>query len=160
MGAFFKGLKRVEVGLLTLLMLAMVAVAFMQVIFRIVLKSPIAWSEEFSRYVFIWIVFIGGAWAVSKDGHFRMDFLLSITKGTIKKIIMGLSYICMLIFAGLLVVYGTRLVNSVMTQTSPALHISMSIPYAALPVSGVLIILHTIELLWTNQQSKTVNEEG
>lgn len=30
-------------------------------------------------------------------------------------------------------------------QVSPALHISLAIPYAALPVSGMLIIIHELE---------------
>lgn len=40
-----------------------------QVIARYILGSPIQWSEEFARYSFVWISYIGCAYCVGTDGH-------------------------------------------------------------------------------------------
>lgn len=42
-----------EEYLLVLLMVAEVIIVFAQVITRFILKSPLAWSEEIARYMFI-----------------------------------------------------------------------------------------------------------
>ena len=38
-----------------------VVVGFAQVVFRYVLESPLSWSEELVRYVFVWSVFLTAA---------------------------------------------------------------------------------------------------
>lgn len=146
MNTALKYLKQVELILIVALTIAMVAVAFSQVIFRVALHNPLAWSEEAARYLFVWIVFIGGAWAVSGDAHFKMDFLLTAVRSGGKKVLVCFSSICMIVFAVIMFVYGFRLVLSVASQKSPALQISMAIPYSALPLSGILIIIHSVEL--------------
>lgn len=45
------------------------AVMACQVVARYVLGSPLAWSEEFARYSFVWISYIGCAYCVGVDGH-------------------------------------------------------------------------------------------
>ena len=53
-----------------ILLLGMVASSFAQVGFRLVLDHPLAWSEELSRYLFVWLSFVGGALAVAEGSHF------------------------------------------------------------------------------------------
>ena len=40
-----------------------------QVVSRYIFNAPIAWSEEFARYSFVWISYIGCAYCVSVDAH-------------------------------------------------------------------------------------------
>ncbi len=138
----------------------MVAVTFAQVIFRGALDRPLAWSEEVARYLFVWIVFIGGAWAVPDDAHFRMDLLLSLTRGLSRRVVVLFSCLCMIAFAIVMLVYGIRLVSSVASQISPALRISMAIPYSALPLSGLLIIVHALELGLRPAKTDAVGKES
>ncbi len=152
-------LKKGEMTLVITLTVAMVAVAFAQVVFRGLLDSPLAWSEEVARYLFVWIVFIGGAWAVSGDAHFRMDFLLTASKGGFRRAIVWFSCLCMVVFAAVMLIYGLKLVASVSSQISPALRISMSIPYSALPLSGLLIIIHALEFALTSGSRAGDSEE-
>ena len=52
-----------EEYLLVFLMVVEVVVVFAQVVTRYVFHSPLAWSEELARYMFIWLVWIGAAYA-------------------------------------------------------------------------------------------------
>ena len=44
----------------------------MQVGMRIMTGSSIAWSEELSRYSFLWTVYVGAALVVKRGGHVRI----------------------------------------------------------------------------------------
>ena len=46
-----------------------IVVMTFQVISRYVFGSPIKWSEEFARYSFVWISYLGCAYCVGADGH-------------------------------------------------------------------------------------------
>ena len=47
-----------------------------QVISRYVLNAPLNSSEEFARYSFVWISYIGCAYCVGVDGHTNITALL------------------------------------------------------------------------------------
>ena len=47
----------------------LVVVGFAQVLFRFVFESPLSWSEELIRYVFVWSVFLTAAIAFRLDLH-------------------------------------------------------------------------------------------
>jgi len=141
----FRFCRKADTFLIFIFLLGMVCSSFSQVIFRIVLKHPLSWTEELSRYLFIWLSFIGGALAVLEGSHFNMDFLSIFITGKNKEYINLLVNICLAVFSVVLVVYGWKLVFMVWSQKSPALRIPMSIPYLALPLNGVLTLVHLLE---------------
>lgn len=138
-------IKKTELVLIIVLLLGMVCSSFLQVVFRLVLKQPLSWTEELSRYLFVWMTFIGGALVVSESGHFKMDILTVLIKGRWVQVVNIIVNIALVIFSIVLVVYGFKLVQMVYSQKTPALGITMSIPYFVLPLNGVLSIIHLIE---------------
>lgn len=54
------------------LMATMVFALTLQVFMRFVLSSSLAWTEELSRYSFIWSVYMGGVLAVKHSQHVRI----------------------------------------------------------------------------------------
>jgi TRAP-type C4-dicarboxylate transport system permease small subunit len=122
----------------------MVVVVFVQVIFRFFIQQPLSWSEEVARYVFVWIIWMGAAVAVKHGAHPGMDLL---TKGfaprwqRVTEVAMGLLYALTLLTV---VVTGFALVYANMSQPSPAMELPMGIPYAAIPVAAVIMLLNLI----------------
>ena len=56
--------------------MALIAVIiFVQVIFRLMGRS-LSWSEEISRYIEVWIVFLTAGYALGKGQHICMDLLI------------------------------------------------------------------------------------
>lgn len=145
MKKFCDGLRRVEGIALIVLLAGMCTSSFMQVLFRLVIKHPLNWTEELSRYLFVWLSFVGGALCVSESSHFKMDLLSLKLSQKGKAIIDIIVSICLFAFSVVLTIYGSKLMVMNKTQMSPALRLPMSIPYAALPVNGLLCCIHLIE---------------
>ena len=71
--SFFKQLyDNFEEGSCALFVAVMVLCLFLQVAMRIAVGSSLAWTEELSRYSFLWAVYVGAALAVKRGGHVRI----------------------------------------------------------------------------------------
>ena len=92
---FMDHLNRAVKLILAALLTAMSLVIIIQVIYR-GLKMSLPWSEEFSRYVMIYIVFLGTGYAV------RYDLLMSVKilwEHVPEKAVKGLSILVNLLMA-------------------------------------------------------------
>lgn len=70
---FFHGIET----LLALLLVAMVVLVFGNVVLRYGFNTGIIVSEELSRFLFIWLVFLGAVVALRDSAHLGMDTLVS-----------------------------------------------------------------------------------
>ena len=46
----------------------------LQVFFRQVLHTPLIWSEELSRLIFVWVAMLGISIGIRKQSHIFIDF--------------------------------------------------------------------------------------
>lgn len=58
-----------------IILAVMTAVMFAGVVWRYVFNSSLVWSEELTRYLFIWFVFLSASYAVTTKSHIRVDAL-------------------------------------------------------------------------------------
>lgn len=63
-------------GAMALSMLVMFVLVFGNVVLRYAFNSGITWSEEASRYVFIYMVFLGAIGALKNNEHLGVDILI------------------------------------------------------------------------------------
>ena len=54
-------------------MVLMSLTTFANVVARYFFNSPIQWAEEFSRYAFIWVVFMGAVVCTKHKRHIGID---------------------------------------------------------------------------------------
>ena len=121
------------------------AVCFYQVVSRYVFSSPPDWSEEVARYLFVWLTFLGSAVAFRHGAHLALGFTKSIFPRSMHP---WVSLVSFSVVAGVLVFviwYGKEITQFASRQLTPALQISMSIPYLAIPVGAVFML---IEVMW------------
>jgi TRAP-type C4-dicarboxylate transport system permease small subunit len=128
-------------------MILLAVFCFAQVFWRVVLRDPLSWSEEISRYLFVWLTFIGAATAVAHWGHFQVDVIIGKLPPRLALAFRWLSYAAILFFAYIMLFHGWELLQRIRTQFSPAMRLPMIIPYASLPLSGFLMALHLVELV-------------
>ena len=123
----------------------MVVVVFVQVIFRYAVVRPIFWADEFSRYLFVWISFVGAGVAMGSRLHYGFDYVTEKCPPPVRRAIGFLMTLLAVGFFLLCLIAGLEGVRVVSAQRTPSLQISMGWVYAALPVGSVLMLLHLVE---------------
>ena len=120
-----------------------------QVAFRYFLNRPLAFVDETSRYIFIWMVMVGAGLAMAKLAHFEIDFLKARMPKTLRTIDTSLVHIVTLVFTLGVVWYGFLLLESVSTQITAVLEISFAIPYSSIIAGCGLMTIHLLcRVLW------------
>lgn len=77
--------------------LALMAILiFSNVVLRYVFHSGITWSEEMSRYLFIWLIFLGAISAMKDNEHLGMDMVIKRLPKWMKKICFVISNVLIL----------------------------------------------------------------
>ena len=142
-----KALFRAEDIIGVTLILVMSGAVLLQVVSRFVLKSPVSYTEELSRFMLIWLTFIGAAMALRENGHFAVDVYSHRLPVRLRHVSKFFIYLIMLAYLGVLMVNGYALLEITAMQTSAALNLSMHYVYLAIPVGAGLMILHCIVTL-------------
>jgi len=138
--------------LLSLLMVValalMVVMVFGNVVLRYGFNTGITISEELSRWLFVWMTFMGALVALRHHAHLGTDSLVSRLPVTGKKVCLGLSqllmlWLCWLMFRGAL---AQTKIN--MDSTSAVMEASMGWFYASGLVFSALAFLIILRDLW------------
>ena len=116
----------------------------LQVFFRYVLKTSLSFSEELARYLFVWSTFLGSAIAFSKRAQVSIEIIVAKLPTKTKKGAIVVTNFFSAVFFVLMIVYGIQMIFRTMSQTSPALGISMSYVYAAVPIAGLVMLINGV----------------
>jgi TRAP-type C4-dicarboxylate transport system permease small subunit len=139
-------------------MAGMVVLVFGNVMLRYGFNSGITLSEELSRWLFVWMTFLGAIVALRKHEHLGTDMLVGRLGPVGKKICMGISqllmmFICVLLFKG---AYEQAVIN--WSSTSAVMEASLSwvyFPGIIFAVLGGLMIAMDFFLLLSGQTQET-----
>ena len=143
-----------------------VIIVFMQVIMRYFFNTSLTWSEELSRYIFIWQVWLGSSIAFVDNQHIRVDLIFSIFKSEKSQRVLHLiNNIIWFSFNVFLFYVGVKLLESMSARN--ALSSGMRLPlvyvYAALPVSSFIltirVLLDSIDLITGKKVLVTDNSD-
>lgn len=132
----------------------MVVLVFGNVVMRYGFNSGITVSEELSRWLFVWMTFMGAVIALREHGHLGTDMLVGKLGPAGKKFCLGLSYVLMLFVCWLLFngAYQQAVIN--LDSTSAVMEVSMAWIYApgvVFAVLGGLILLTELLRLLSGQ---------
>jgi len=134
--------------LLAVIMVLMVVLVFGNVFMRYALNSGFTISEELSRWLFVWMTFLGAVVALRDNGHLGTDMLVGRLNPTGKKICMGLSLLLML-FCDWLIFKGSYEQAKVnLDSTSAVMEVSMAWVSTAGVVFAVLAAPILLGDLW------------
>ncbi len=114
---------------------------------RYVIGRMSTWTNEFCQYAVVWATMMGGAVGLKRGMHVGITSLTDSLPPGACRWVQGIGYVCMLIFLGLMTYYGFDQTIMNIHQMSSTVGISMSIPYAALPIGFLIMLLITIEQL-------------
>jgi TRAP-type transport system small permease protein len=126
----------------------MVVLVFGNVFMRYAFNSGFTLSEELSRWLFVWMTFLGAVVALNDRTHLGTDTLVSRLGTGSKKFCLGLSYLIMIVLCGM-VFWGSWLQTQVnLTSTSAVMEVSLGFFYASGMVFAALATLILLVKLW------------
>ena len=135
---------------LVVMLSAMVIMVFGNVVLRYGFNDGIISSEELSRFLFIWITFLGAIVTMRENGHLGLDSIVRKLSLRGKKIAFGLSNLMML-GCCVLMFYGTLKQHSINATTASAVTgIPMSwvygVGYVTSVAMGLMILGKLVQL--------------
>ncbi len=146
-------------ALMAVALAVMVALVFGNVVLRYIFNSSITVSEEVSRWLFVWITFMGAVVALREHTHLGTDALVSRLPPLGKKICFALAhltmlYVCYLVFKGSL--EQTKINMDVLAPTT---QLPMAIVHAAGVAFSSTAALMLLLDLWLLVSGQVKDEE-
>lgn len=145
-----------KVAIVTCLVL-MVVLVFGNVFLRYAFNTGITVSEEVSRFLFVWLTFLGAIVAVREHGHLGVDMVVARLPSLGKKACLVVSQVLML-YVNWLFLQGSwqqTVIN--LGVKSPSAGISMGLFYGVgivFSISAALIQLHDLYRLLTGRMAE------
>jgi TRAP-type C4-dicarboxylate transport system permease small subunit len=129
-------------------MAAIVLITLGAVWWRYVLNSPIAWIEQVSNMLFIWIVFVGAAILYRQKLHIAVDMFMEMLPRRWQPFIFWAIELMNLWFIVVLFGASLKLSIDVLPNTTGALDITPAYYYLSAPVACALMILYFVEKIF------------
>ena len=130
--------------LIAVILAFMVLTVFIEVVMRYVFNSSITSSEELSRILFIWMVFIGIVLVLVKNRHVAFDAIQEAVPPFVKKILQTIALTAICIASFILMVYGYMYSEQNFAWPSPGLLIPFGYISLVLPISGAGMFLVSV----------------
>lgn len=140
----YQGVNRILNAFGVTLFILIFSVVLLQVFMRYVLGSPLVWSEELARYLFIWVSYLGWVFASRGGTHIRISAFFDALPPAVKRWIWILHQILILVFAFVLGWLGYRMVLKNLDVPTITLFFTYSVVYLAVPICSLLIVFQTI----------------
>ena len=138
-------------------LVALVAL-FFNVVLRYGFNYTLAWSEELVREVIIYTTFIGCCSAVKRRSMIKIDASVQL----FPKLKMPLTYfsnVVVLVFSVMMMIYGAQMaaMQARTFQKTLILQIPLVYLYAILPLTGGLMLIRTIQIIYQDLTSPKVD---
>jgi TRAP-type C4-dicarboxylate transport system permease small subunit len=144
-----------EESILLVLLIVMTCVMGVQVTMRYLFNASLTWSEEITRYMFVWSAFISVSYCIKKGISIRIDQFTNMMPQSAKKVLGVITRIVMLVFFVYVFRYALDVVGATYAngQKSPAL----GLPIYWVQVSSVLgfgmAVVRLLQSLWSDLKS-------
>jgi C4-dicarboxylate transporter DctQ subunit len=135
----------------TILCLAVMTVMVaVEVFLRYCLGKSLYVTEELSRYLMVWVVFLASSLAVRDNAHISIEFVANRFTGRVRACYDLAAQLVFLSFLAFLIIEGIIALSFQLEQIIPSLNIAIFWFYLAIPVGGALMVLNLLPRVWRN----------
>ena len=143
LGRFFNGIALV-------LCVALAGADLVVVILEVVTRtagSTFIWTEELSRWLLVWMTFIGASVVLREKGHIRVEYFISICPKKLGKVIHVTGETGILVFLYFFTVLAWRVAVDALRMEGDIILLPMFYPKLGLVIGGGLMLIHQLHLL-------------
>jgi len=143
--------KHLEEAILVFLLATISCVMMAQIIARTFFNS-MTWPEEFSRYCYIWSVFLSLGYTIKKGNMLKVGIVMDLLPQKLRKRIEIIVNVIMLVLFVILLRYSIIYTGKVKSsgQFSPAMHLPMWIMYMSTIIGFALAALRMVQEIISN----------
>ena len=127
------------------LLIIMICAVSVQVVGR-VLEFRVPVTEEIGTYSLIWMTYIASVAVIIKGEHLTVDLFLNRYKPGQRRVVRVFIDVLLIIFCGMLMVFGFQLCQSpiILNGRTPALQMSRLYIYLSVPIAMTFATLFTV----------------
>lgn len=146
LSGFFDVINKLEDMILAVLVIGMIVVIMLQIIGRLT-AHPFPWTEESSRYLFLWMMFVALAAGFNRCESSRVTLLLQVGPNWLKRFSELLYAVFVSGFFVFMFIYGMQVVQQQIQfhETGTAILIPMWIIGICQPIGALLGFIGTIQ---------------
>ena len=116
----------------------------LQIFFRYMLDSPLVWTEELCRYLFIWTCFLGWTIALRRKSHIRISYFIELLPYSLGKMVTFVFQLLIFVFLIQLLRYGIAMTARSFSVPTITLFFSWAYVYLAVPLSAAIMLLYSV----------------
>ncbi|MDR3199866.1 MAG: TRAP transporter small permease subunit [Spirochaetales bacterium] len=105
----FRGLVEKAVLAFAVVLLSLVAILIAMQVFLRSVNIGVDWTEEFSRFSYVGVTFLGSVLVITKGKHITIDFLANLMPGAVRRFLIVAIHFVMAVFM-LVCTYGATLI--------------------------------------------------
>ncbi|MCZ2722906.1 TRAP transporter small permease [Marinomonas sp. 15G1-11] len=122
-----------------------VVLIFTNVILRL-FDTTLPWAGELSRYLFVWMVYLGISYGIKKKRHLKVSVLFDILPRKASLVAQIFSDLLFLAYSFVVLYYGYVITAKAISrnQIAPAMEVSVGLLYAALVIGSLLSIIRLL----------------
>jgi TRAP-type C4-dicarboxylate transport system permease small subunit len=149
MGRLSAALGRLETGFVRAnraaviaLMAAMAVLVFANVVSRYLLNYSLIWVEELTRYMMVWVGFLGAGLALRLGAHISVDLFQELLPPAGAKVLRGAIVAILALLFAAMTWLGIRYAAFAWEQETAVLNWNTGLVYLAIPIGSLLLLAH------------------
>ena len=131
-------------GIAVLFFTVIFFVAMAQIVMRWMFNSPIIWSEELIRLMYVWLCYLGWTIASRNRTHIKITVLVSAVPPFPRKLLETFNCLLVIFFSLFMVYYGIKMTEVGGRGRAVTLPINFAIVYGIAPAANLIILLYQL----------------
>lgn len=138
--------RNAESAISSLLLLIMVSLAFLNVTTRYVINYSLAFTEELTVYLFVWMTLLGTSIAFRDNAHMKVTLFYEKFPPKVRRCVYLLIYTCCLGFFAMLAYYGgLQVLDEIEVGIgTESMQMPMAFFTSSIPIGSALIMFRII----------------
>lgn len=133
-------------------MAAIVLIIFAQVISRYVFNRSLTWSEELSKFITVWIIFLTTGYVLFAKQHVSMDLFFGLISKRAQFYISKVFCAIYIFFCYVMIKNGFTFYKLGLGVSASSFDFPLNYIYLIVPISGFLMLFYTAILLFERKE--------
>lgn len=154
-----KILDRLEEWIMSLMLLVMTALTFVQVVLRYVFNSGFSWALEFTTVCFAFMIFIGISYGVRVGSHIGVDALVKLMPPALQRFTGIVVVLLCFVYVGFILTGSTEYVSKMKDVgiEFDDMPIERWQVLIVVPIGYALVAFRFLQILWNLVTGKTTS---